>query len=242
MNFNFSAVKDTDESLVSKGAVQFGLNQGYVTNFAYNPNGGKDGEAKSAFDLEVTIEGAAKRIRLFEPVGELMFNGNLIGEGDPNYEKTFTQQMTQIVAVIKHAAKAVGLTDAQLDAINAPDFKSFCTAVQAMLPADYKTRLVDVFMEYQWTISEGQNKTFPQLPTNMKGGKFMCPHVVPVGSWKPVIESDGALHYEDDNKSIHPLKKSANFMNSPKGKQQERGGNTASNINLGGRTTGNMEW
>lgn len=240
MNFNFSTVKDTDESLQSKGSVQFGLNTGKLTNFAYNPNGGKDGAPKSAFDIEVEVNGIQKHIRLFEPVGTLKYGNSDVNEGDPDYEKAFVAQMTQVVAVIKHFAKAVGVTDEQMDAINATDFRNWAIAVSVLLPADWKARSIDIFFEYQYSIQEGQNKTYPTLPTNMKGGKFVCASIAPVGSWKPVVEPDGALHYEDDNKNVHIFKRNAAFMNGNKGKQQDR--TQSSSVNLGGGNNTQSIW
>lgn len=233
MNFNFSAVRDTDESLQSKGSVQFGLNTGKLTNFNYNANGGKDNTPKSAFDIEVEVNGVQKRIRLFEPVGALRDGSNTVNEGDADYEKVYNSQMTQIVAVIKHFAKSVGVSDDQMDNINATTFKDWAIAISMILPQDWKSRNIDIFFEYQYNIQDGQNKTYPTLPTNMKGGKFVCASMAPVGSWKPVIESDGALHYEDDNKNIHIFKRNAAFMNGNKGKQQDRG---VENTVLGGNS------
>lgn len=220
--FNFANVSDNDQSLLAGGNGQFGLNQNcHLVKLEYNPNGGKDGTPTEAIDVTIEIDGKEYNMRMFVPNGTLKSGNKDVNPGDPEYAKAYNNAMTQIVAVVKHIMKAIGIDETVINNnSHANSISEWMRKMQNLIPATFNTIPLDVFLEYQWNIKEGQTKTYPTLPTNMKGGRFVCAHMNPVGSWKPVIESDGSLHYEDNNKNVHQFMRTASFMNSNKGKQQ----------------------
>lgn len=222
-NFVFGAVNDTDESLKSKSGGKFGLNQGNITKIEVLTNAGKDGADANAVDIFVQIGEREYRRRIYETTGAIFGKNNTkVNPGEEGYDDLYAADMTQKTAVITHVVKAVGVTTEQINSAFATPVSNFiewANKMVSLVPADYQKRPVDVFLEYQWEIAEDQDRTYPELPKNMKGGRFLCPAVKPVGKWQEVINEEG-LHYKDDAGNIHPFDRDATFMGGNKGKQQ----------------------
>jgi hypothetical protein len=64
------------------------------------------------------------------------------------------------------------------------DFKQFCQIAQTILPQNYRTIPLDVFLQYSWNIREGQKKSYLELPNKMKYGKWLCPAIQ--GTWEEI--------------------------------------------------------
>lgn len=233
--------KDTDKSLQGKSSGVFGLNGPVnVTKLEYtNRAGKKDAEGNPteghAFDIHVQIKDREYNMRIYDSTGQEMMDSkqNRVKPGEEGYDDLFKADGVQKVATIKHALKAVGVTDAQIDAVapTATSFVDFFQKLGALAPAGFNTKPVDVFLEYQWNIAEGQDRTFLQLPRNMKGGIWIVPAVTPQGKWHEVRTEEG-LSYKDDAGNVHPFTRNAGFMESNKAIQQGEGApvNTAAPV------------
>lgn len=217
---------DNDDSLKTKLGGKFGLNNAFITKFEYNGAAGKDESPADAIDITVAIGDKEFRTRVYDITGDLFKGDNKISPDEPGYVELYNAEKKQREAVIIHTVKAFGVTEDQIKSAlvngNVVDFKSWATAICNLKGAGFETKPVDVFLEYQWNIKEGNERTFLQLPTNMKGGRFLCAHVAPVGAWETVINEDG-MAYVDNAKNEHPFGRSANYMESNKAKQQIEG-------------------
>lgn len=240
---NIFGVSDTDESLKGKsGGGRFGLNVGNVTKIEFLDNAGKDNGPANAVDIHVQIGDREYRRRLYETTGDLFGPKNTkVAPGEEGYEDLFYADMGQKIAVIKHALKAVGVTDEVIAKTSASldptKIAEGMKALASLAPADLSKASVDVFLEYQWEIAEDQDRTYPELPKNMKGGKFLVPSVTPIGGkWNEVRDEKG-LHYTDDAGNVHPFDRDANFMDGNKGTQQGVGASAAAN-NMSGSAAG----
>ena len=222
---------DTDDSLKSKQGGKFGLNSSFITKLEYNPNAGADEGLADAVDITVTVGDKEYRSRIYDITGDLFKGDNKIAEGEPGYIELYNTEKKQREAVIVHAVKSLGATEAQiiaaLQAGNVTSFATWAIAMCSIKPANFATIPVDSFIEYQWTIGEGNERTFLQLPKNMKGGRFLAPAVAPVGVWEIVNDADG-LRYVDQAKNEHPFTRSKNYMESNKAIQQIEGEEPAS--------------
>jgi len=219
----FGYVDDNDESLKSKSGGKFGLNQGFITKLEYNPNAGADGAAADAVDITVQIGEKEFRNRVYD-VTRVYKDGEQIEKDNPDYAALYGAEIKQKMAVVIHSIKATGVTEEQLKtALATPpaDFKGWASIVCALVPADASTRPVDVFLEYQWNIKEGQDRTYLEIPKNMKGGRFLCPSVTPVGAFTAV--TDNGLKYVDNANNEHPFDRSQNYMESNKANLQTEG-------------------
>tara|TARA_R110000850_G_scaffold153921_1_gene277466 strand:+ start:53 stop:826 length:774 start_codon:yes stop_codon:yes gene_type:complete len=218
---------DNDENLKSKTGGKFGLNSANITVFEYNPNAGKDDSAADAIDITVAIGDKEYRARIYDITKDLYKGDNKISPGEPGYNELYEAEKSQREAVVLHTAKALGATEDQIKAAlqngNVVDFKSWAIAMTSIKTIDFAVKPVDVFLEYQWNIKEGNERTFLQLPKNMKGGRFLTPGIAPVGGkWEQVINDKG-LSYVDGAKNEHPFTKSENFIKSNKAIQQVEG-------------------
>lgn len=217
------------EELTSKQSGKFGLNKAVVSNFAFTDKAGKDGTDGNAIDFTVKIKDREYYNRFFLNSEIYDNKNNLLKPGEPGYPEAFAATYTQIGAVIKHALGALGVTDAAMAGVTikaatteADMVSSFIETAKgflALVPANTLNIPIDIFLEYQWNIREGQDRTYLTQPKNMKGGIFLCPHVEPVGEWTEVRNDDG-LHYIDNAGNKHPFTKSSNFMESNKAIQQ----------------------
>lgn len=218
---------DTDESLKSKQGGKFGFNNAFITKLEYNPNAGADESAADAVYITVTVGDKEFRNRVYDITGDLFKGDNKISEGEPGYNELYNAEKKQREAVIVHAVKALGATEAQIIAAiqagNVTNFATWATAMCSIKPANFATLPVDAFLEYQWTIGEGNERTFLQLPKNMKGGRFLAPAVAPQGGpWEAISDAEG-LRYVDGAKNEHPFTRSENYMKSNKAIQQIEG-------------------
>ncbi len=217
---------DNDSSLEPKQGGVFGLNcEAHVTKFEFNPNAGKDGVPGAAIDITVKVGDRDYMKRVFD-ISRLWYKGDEVQPGQEGYEEAYKAEQTQKQAMVVHYLKSFGVTEDQikntLQAGNVTDFKSWCIAMTSLAPANYQTIPVDVFLQYQYSIREGQSKTYLELPNNMKSGKFIFPAVKPVGEWKPV-EKNGGLIFVDNTNNEHPCFKTQAFMESPVASEQKEG-------------------
>lgn len=222
----FGYVDDNDSSLQSKAGGKFGLNTGFLTVFEYNPTAGADGAAADAIDITVMIEQKEFRRRIYDITGPLYNKDNeQVEPGGEGYTELYNTELKQRMAVITHVVKATGVTDEQIKtALATPpaDFAAWAKIMTSLPADDAKTKPVDVFLEWEWQIGEGNTQTFLQLPKNMKGGRFICASVPNNGGWKEVRDEKG-LRYVDAAGTEHPFTRSVDFISGPKGNQQKEG-------------------
>lgn len=220
------------EDLQSKQSGNFGLNTGYLTKLDFNDKAGKDGADGNAIDLVVQIKDRDYNNRFFLNTEVYSDKNELVKPGEEGYLKAFKDTYSQIGAVVKHALKAVGVTDEAFDKVPrtpveteeqlVPGFTADVKNFLTLLPAGYQKSPIDIFLEYQWQPTGDNTRTFLILPKNMKGGYFMIPAVTPVGKWEEVRSSEG-LHYVDNAGNKHPFTRSEAYMSSNKAIQQGEG-------------------
>lgn len=230
----YGFVSDSDESLKTKTGAKFGGNFGvaFLTKFAYNANVAKEGQpAREAIEIEVTI-GERPYKEWINPVDQVKDKNNveITDKTSPEYIAGFNALIVQQNATVTHYLKSVGVTEEAMRAAfaNPPvSFADYAQRVCALLPIGYDKKPLDLFLEYQWNFGKKQDgslndKTYPTLPKNMKGGYFIVP--AQPGVWVEQRGEDGRLSYTNSNGQKHPFERDANFMSSNKGTQQVLGG------------------
>lgn len=224
-----SFVSDSDESLATKTGAKFGGNFGDATlvKFAYNPNVAKEGEEpREAVEISVKI-GEREYKDWINPITKVVDKNNveITDRTSAEYISKFNDAIRQQKAVFLHYLKAVGVTEEAVKnatAIPPTSFADYAQRLQALLPIGYDKKPLDVFLEYQWNYAKKQDgsfndKTYPTLPRNMKGGYFIVP--AQPGVWVENRE-EGKLCYTNSNGTKHPFERSKDFMESNKGTQQ----------------------
>lgn len=236
--FGFGVVNDNDDSLKGKsGGGKFGLNTGFITKLEYNPNAGKDNTPADAIDIVFLVGEKEFNNRIYDVTKVYDKDGNEITDTDSQeFIKGYNTIVVQNMAVVVHAVKATGVTQEMIEvALKTPPttFADWAKIITGLVPAGFDKKPVDGFLEYQWAIKGENDRTYLQLPKNMKGGRFFCASVAPSGSWKEELtwtemkdEVEVAcegLRYVDDAGNVHPFDRNSSFMESPKANQQVEG-------------------
>lgn len=219
----FGYVDDQDESLKGKSIDGvFGLNQGVkLVHFAFNANAGKDESEANAIDMTFKIGESEQRRRIYEITK--VYNGNegeVTDKSSDLYKKLYNEQWMQDSAMITHLLKAFVTEDTIKQALATPasSFKDWATIVTGLVPNGFENHDLDLFMEYQWTIPEGKDQTYLQIPKNMKGGYWVCK--AQLGTFAPTTKEDGSLVYLNEQGNEHPFTRNKNFMEGNKAKRQ----------------------
>lgn len=226
----YGFVSDTDESLETKTGAKFGGNFGvaFLTKFAYSPNVAKEGqEPREAIELVVKV-GEREYKDWINPITKVVDKNNveITDRTSQAFIDGYNLLITQQNAVVVHYLKSVGVTEetiAQVLSTPVASFADYATRICSLLPIGFDKKPLDLFLEYQWNFGKKadnspQDKTYPTLPKNMKGGYFII-GALP-GVWAESREEDGKLCYVNSNGQKHPFQRSADFMKSNKGTQQ----------------------
>ena len=229
----YGFVSDSDESLKTKGGAKFGGNFGVATlaKFAYSPNVAKDGqEPREAIEIEVKV-GERSYKEWINPVSRVVDKNNaeITDKASAEYIAGFNALMVQQNATVTHYLKSLGVTEESLRAAFATpvlSFADYAARVCSLLPIGYNSKPLDLFLEFQWNFGKKQDgglndKTYPTLPKNMKGGYFITP--AHPGVWVEERGEDKSLCYKNSNGQKHPFERDANFMTGNKGTQQVLG-------------------
>lgn len=222
----YGAIDDEDASLKGGGNYgKFGLNQNcFFTKFEFNPNAGANGASMDAVDFSIKIEEKEFMKRIFDVDSNRSIygtNGQLLNPGDPGFDEAIGKAKKQVSAVVIHAVKSLGVTQDQINAafVNPVNsFREWAIKLISLLPGDYTKRPVDVFLQYQWKISEGQNKTYLEIPKNLKDGKFLCPAMP--GTFEEVRNNSGLYYYNEKDKNPHLFVRSSSYLSSNKAIRQ----------------------
>lgn len=217
-----------DDDVPQGANLKFGLNQSAIrlARFAWIPNGGKGGEEKEALDIQFQVVDGDRIIsyRKF-PVTKAFdkANGN-VEVTDPNHP-AIKEAQAELSAVIVHILGCFATKDAIKAALSRPGintFKDFIQAAESLLPADYNQRPLDVFFQYQWQISGERDRTYLELPKNMKQGKWLAPGTTV--NWDE-IRTPKVLKYVDptNQENVHPFQRGDFFLESNWSKQQKIG-------------------
>lgn len=235
----FKDFQSDEDSTLKGGSMggKFGLNTGAeLVKFEFNPNGGKDNSPANCLDIQVNIGEKKFMQRFYEITKVYGKDGEITDKESEAYKKAFNDAGKQLRGVITHYMK-IFHTEEEIKAAlaktsinNFVDYFKFATeAVKNGIQK--KGPEVDVFLQWQWQISSGQDKTYLELPKNMKDGSFICKPIATSSSWKEVRDAKKGLSYVDESGAEHRFKRDANYLTSNKAIQQKEG---SSSQDMGG--------
>ena len=204
--------------------IKFGLNSGVtrMVKFEYNDKAGKDGTDGEALDIVFSIDGNETSYRLF-PVTRAYDDKNNIIE-DVRHP-AFIKARKDFNANMTHILKAFISEEDLKKAFSQPieNFKRFCEVAKAALPPNFDKMILDVFGQYQYSITGDNDRTWIRLPKNVKHGRWICRHIpAKSGVWKEIRPNDN-LKYVDIVKNetgeiieenYHPFTRTEWYMNS----------------------------
>lgn len=209
-------------------ALSFGLNEKVrLTKFEKVNETTETGENRVYLVVEFTSQdGGTKNKRFYEITKVTRDNVTITDRKDP----AFVDEVKKQTATITHIVKRFVAEEDFKAMPRATSFSTYLDNLVELLNSknpDYAEIECDLFSHYQWVIGKGTNRTWPEIPKNMKQGVFLTRHVEPVGKWHLVINeeaSDSAvgLYYTDDAGNRHPITRSGWFIRSAFANQQVR--------------------
>ena len=192
------------------GIRQFGLNTGKVVSITW------DNEPYEALTVEVLVDGDQNPMRLKKfPVEKVFVDGQMIEKDDPRFEEASKKQVDELTGVLSHIFKVfvpIEVMEKAFENKEISSFAEYCKILIDLLPKDYNTIPIDIFLQYQFSLPAGKDKTYLEIPKNVKHGVFICKHVKPVGSWRE--DRSNGLRYVDNNNTVHPFIRKKWFMDS----------------------------
>lgn len=206
--------KDSGELAPGKQGGKFGLNTGaHVTKFEYNPNSGKDGAAGDGLDFTVQIGEKEFKNRFFPISKVYKDNVELTNKNSPEYKEEFEKALGQFNAVISDIVKCF-VSEEELKAALAvpiPTFKDYANIVTRLVQStpNWQKKPVDVFLQYQWTPTGNNDRTFLELPKNVKHGIFIIPSE---GEGFKEVKTEDSVKYVKEDGTEHPFKRGSWFM------------------------------
>ena len=184
-----------------------------ITNGTINPNNVVTG------NLKLKITDTSVNINNMAPIRS------------SNYEtEAFKKELDQFNAVIGDiVACFVSREDLKTAlATPIPSFKDFANIVTRLVQStpNWQKKPVDVFLQYQWSPSGDNDKTYLELPKNVKHGSFI---IASEGVGFKEIKTPTSLKYVKEDGTEHTFKRGEWFLESA----------FANQVNLTGASTMN---
>jgi hypothetical protein len=90
----------------------------------------------------------------------------------------FRKAITDLKRRIFHMAKCFTTEDKLIEAVAVPKtFGDFIKAVVDTFDDGWQDKDIDVFLQYQWQLREGQERKYLEIPKKTSQGAFMLPSV-----------------------------------------------------------------
>ena len=201
--------QDSGDLAPGKQGGKFGLNTGaFVTKFEFNANAGKDGAAGDAIDLTVQVGEREYRHRFF-PITKVFAKegGEITDVSSDAYKEAFKKELDQFNAVIADiVACFVSREDLKTAlATPIPSFKDFANIVTRLVQStpNWQKKPVDVFLQYQWSPSGDNDRTYLELAKNVKHGAF----IVATEGTATEVKTETSLTYVKEDGTNHPFKR-----------------------------------
>ena len=209
--------QDSGELVPGKQGGKFGLNTGaFITKFEFNSNAGKDGAAGDAIDLTVQVGEREYRHRFFPITKVFAKEGGEITDVNSNaYKEALKKELDQFNAVIADIV-ACFIPREDLKAALAtpiPTFKDYANIVTRLVQStpNWQKKPVDVFLQYQWAPTGDNDKTYLELPKNVKQGSFL---IASQGEGFKEEKTATSLKYVKEDGTVHPFKRGEWFLES----------------------------
>jgi len=209
--------QNSDEVTPGAQGGKFGLNIGYVTKFEYNPNAGADGAQQDAIDLTVQVGEREYRKRFFPVTKVFAKGGGEITDTNSNEYKEEHKKAVQLLnGELSSIVEAFVSPESVQQALSVPinSFKDFAQILERLVKStpNWEKQANDVFLQYQWQPSGENDKTYLELPKNIKHGVYL---VKSLGNGFTEDRTETHIKYVNTESGVtHPFKRGEWFMKS----------------------------
>lgn len=200
--------------------LKFGLNQKvFLKSFAFNPSGGANGTASNVADITLLVGGKEVRTRVFEI--NMPKDRNLVA-GTPEYTEALNNDRKKMAAYLCSFVTCF-VTKEQLQQALSQPIASFESYIQVLSTAimrtpNWQNLPLDLFCQYQYSIAQGKEQTYLEIPKTVGYGSIICPHVP--GNFVEE-RTDTVLQYRDTvTGNLHPFQRSEFFLQQPSATKQ----------------------
>ena len=211
MDFNFKSINDVQASNSNAGGNygRFGMNTAKLEKFEYvNAN------ESEALQLTFKVGDAEYNHRIFPAK---VFNQTL-SPGTEEYITALGRAQEQMQVAVSQVVEAIVNKDLIVNALGAAKpttFKGYIEVMERLVKntANWNTKELDLFLNWQRAPGANQNKTFLEVPRqlilNFRNSIFVT--AKQPGTWTESREGD-KLVYKNESGVIHPIQRDAWFM------------------------------
>jgi hypothetical protein len=205
---------DSDSVTPGKQGGKFGLNKGFLTKFEYNPNAGKDGAEQDGIDLNIQV-GEREYMQRFFPVTKVFAKGGgeLTDTNSDEYKEEYAKAVKLFTATLTSIVECFVASEDIRTALAAPsnNFKDYAQVLQRLVQSvpNWNKQEIDVFLQYQWTPKGENDKTFLELPKNVKHGIYVVRNQ---GEGFVEDRTETHLKYVNAEGMTHPFKRTEWFV------------------------------
>lgn len=214
-----------NEKNVSYGVL--GLNTGFLTKFEFVQE-----EKFNCVEVGVNISGKEYTRKYFEVAKVFKDNVEITDKNSIEYKEEIEKQEKALSATLCDFAKVFVSKEELEEALKVQinSFKDFVNILERVIKnkQDWNKIPVDIFLQYQFTPSSGQNRTYLELPKNLNHGQFICKSLG--GDFNPV-KTETSLTYVNKDGIVHPFKRNKWFIQSNFYNKIEIQDNDAENAN-----------
>lgn len=232
---------NSEDLAPGKQGGKFGLNtKAHVTKFEYNPNAGAGGSQQDAIDFSVQVGEREYRLRFF-PISKVYAKGGgeITDTSSEEYKEGIKKETAQLSATLSDIVKCFVDEATLKTALATPiaSFKNYAEILQRLVQSVPSWHMVpvDVFLQYQWKPSGDNEKTYLELPKNVKHGIFITRSA---GIEYKEVKTGTSLSYVSELGDKHPFKRGEWFLTSayanPVDLSSGSTGGPAPTINTGG--------
>lgn len=229
--------KDSNDVAPGAQGGKFGLNTGaHITKFEYNANAGAGGAAQDAIDLTIQVGEREYRKRFF-PISKVYAKGDggeITDTNSEEYKIRFKEEAELFNATISDIVKVFISEEDLKAALSTPmssfaDFARVVTRLVQQSSPSWQKVPVDVFLQYQYKPGEGKDRSYLELPSNVKHGSFVSKSF---GSGWTEEKTETTLAYTRGEEQ-HPFKRGKWYVESPFANQIVISGGAAMNGDTG---------
>ena len=217
--------QNAEDVTPGKQGGKFGLNVAKVTKFEYNPNAGKDEAEQDALDLTIQIGEKEFKQRFF-PVSKIFAKGGgeLTDTTTDEYKEEKEKAVKLFNATLASIVESFVSSEDVRTALSTPisNFKDYAQILERLVKSvpNWDKQDVDVFLQYQWTPKGENDRTYLELPKNIKHGIYV---VKSQGPGFVEDRTDTHLKYVNAEGVTHPFKRNEWFVKSAFANSQSLG-------------------
>lgn len=212
MDFNFKSINDVQASNSNAGGGnygKFGMNTAKLEKFEYVDTNGSE-----ALQLTFKVGDADYNHRIFPAK---VFDQSL-SPGTEEYNKALSRSQEQMQVAVSQVVEAIVNKEVIVNALNAAKpttFKEYIQVMERLVKntANWNTKELDLFLNWQRTPGANQNKTFLEVPRqlilNFRNSIFVT--AKQPGTWTEDRGGD-KLTYKNERGETHPIQRDAWFM------------------------------